>query len=47
LSVFNLFDDNGATEGDPRNVNQSGDAEFFFGRPILLRRVFFTATLNF
>jgi len=47
LSVFNLFDDSGVTEGDPRNVNQSGDAEFFFGRPILPRRVFFTATFNF
>lgn len=47
FSVFNLFDDAGVTEGDPRNVNQSGDAEFFFGRPILPRRMFLTATLNF
>ncbi len=46
FSVFNLFDDAGVTEGDPRNVNQSGDAEFFFGRPILSRRVFLAATLN-
>jgi hypothetical protein len=42
-----LFDDAGVTEGDPRNVNQAGDAEFFFGRPILPRRTFLTATLNF
>jgi outer membrane receptor for Fe3+-dicitrate len=47
FSVFNLFDDNGVTEGDPRNVNQAGDAEFFFGRPILPRRFFLTATFNF
>lgn len=47
FSVFNLFDDSGVTEGDPRNINQSGDAEFFFGRPILPRRMFLTATFNF
>ncbi|APZ45503.1 TonB-dependent receptor [Polaribacter reichenbachii] len=47
FSVFNLFDDSGVTEGDPRNVNQAGDAEFFFGRPILPRRMFLTATFNF
>lgn len=47
FSVFNLFDDAGITEGDPRNVNQAGNAEFFYGRPILPRRMFLTATLNF
>ncbi|WNH13697.1 TonB-dependent receptor domain-containing protein [Thalassobellus suaedae] len=47
FSIFNLFDDEGVTEGDPRNVNQAGDAEFFFGRPILPRRFFITATFNF
>lgn len=47
FSVFNLFDDEGVTEGDPRNVNQAGNAEFFFGRPILPRRFFLTATFNF
>ncbi|SDW52387.1 Outer membrane receptor proteins, mostly Fe transport [Lutibacter oricola] len=47
FSIFNLFDDEGVTEGDPRNVDQSGDAEFFFGRPILPRRFFLTATFNF
>jgi len=47
FSVFNLLDDAGITEGDPRNVNQAGNAEFFNGRPILPRRVFITATFNF
>ncbi len=47
FSVFNLLDTDGVTEGDPRNVNQAGDAEFFFGRPILPRRLFITATFNF
>ena len=47
FSVFNLFNDEGVTEGDPRNVNQAGNAEFFFGRPILPRRFFLTATFNF
>ncbi|TYA70069.1 TonB-dependent receptor [Seonamhaeicola marinus] len=47
FSIFNLFNDEGVTEGDPRNINQSGTAEFFFGRPILPRRFFLTATLNF
>ena len=44
--VFNLLDDDGVTEGDPRNVGQTEEA-FFFGRPILPRRVFATATFNF
>lgn len=47
FSIFNLFDSEGVTEGDPRNVDQSGNAEFFFGRPILPRRFFLTATFNF
>ena len=47
FSVFNLFNSEGVTEGDPRNVDQSGNAEFFFGRPILPRRFFLTATFNF
>lgn len=46
VSVFNLFDDAGVTEGDPRNVGQTEEA-FFFGRPILPRRYFVTATFNF
>ncbi len=47
FSIFNLFNSDGVTEGDPRNINQSGNAEFFFGRPILPRRFFLTATFNF
>ena len=49
LSVFNLFDSDGLTEGNPRAgiAGQSADGEFFFGRPILPRRVFFTTTFNF
>ncbi len=49
FSVFNLFDSEGLTEGNPRAgiAGQSADGEFFFGRPILPRRVFLTATFNF
>ncbi len=49
LSIFNLFDSDGLTEGNPRAgiAGQSTDGEFFFGRPILPRRMFLTATLNF
>lgn len=46
FSVFNLADSQGVTEGNPRALNQV-EEEFFFGRPILPRRVFFTGTLNF
>ncbi|MBQ4802731.1 TonB-dependent receptor [Aquimarina sp. MMG015] len=49
LSVFNLFNSSGLTEGNPRAgiAGQSDDGEFFFGRPILPRRVFLTATFSF
>lgn len=49
LSVFNLFDSNGLTEGNPRAgvAGQSAAGQFFFGRPILPRRVFLTTTFNF
>jgi outer membrane receptor protein involved in Fe transport len=46
FSVFNLFDDDTVTEGNPRAVGQTEGA-FFFGRPVLPRRVFLTATFNF
>ncbi|MEO0573265.1 MAG: TonB-dependent receptor [Bacteroidota bacterium] len=48
-SVFNLFDSVGLTEGNPRAGigGQVDDGEFFFGRPILPRRFFLTATFNF
>ncbi|MGC6479213.1 MAG: TonB-dependent receptor domain-containing protein [Flavobacteriaceae bacterium] len=49
LSVFNLFDSQGLTEGNPRAGigGQVDSGDFFFGRPILPRRVFLTATFNF
>lgn len=48
FSVFNLFDSQGLTEGNPRTATGVVDDEaFFFGRPILPRRFFLTATLNF
>tara|TARA_R110002051_G_scaffold280349_1_gene341964 strand:+ start:23268 stop:25943 length:2676 start_codon:yes stop_codon:yes gene_type:complete len=48
MSVFNLFDSDGITEGNPRagSAGQT-ESEFFVGRPILPRRVFVTATFNF
>lgn len=48
-SVFNLFNSAGLTEGNPRAgiAGQSGDGDFFVGRPILPRRLFLTATFNF
>jgi iron complex outermembrane receptor protein len=49
FSVFNLFDSAGLTEGNPRAgiAGQSGDGDFFVGRPILPRRFFLTTTFNF
>ena len=49
FSVFNLFDSVGLTEGNPRAGigGQVDDGDFFFGRPILPRRFFLTATFNF
>ncbi len=49
FSVFNLFDSDGITEGNPRAgvAGEAGNQDFFFGRPILPRRVFLTATFNF
>ncbi|MEM9327401.1 MAG: TonB-dependent receptor, partial [Bacteroidota bacterium] len=48
LSVFNLLDTDGVTEGSPRQGNaQIGGGEFFVGRPILPRRLFLRATFNF
>ena len=46
FNVFNLADTDGVTEGNPRALNQTEEG-FFFGRPILPRRIFFTGTLNF
>ena len=46
FNVFNLADSQSITEGNPRAINETEEA-FFFGRPILPRRVFFTGTFNF
>ncbi|MEM0991786.1 MAG: TonB-dependent receptor [Bacteroidota bacterium] len=46
FNVFNLADSQGVTEGNPRALAQVEEG-FFFGRPILPRRIFFTGTLNF
>jgi iron complex outermembrane receptor protein len=47
LAVFNVFDDNGITEGNPRDATQADAGEYFVGRPILPRRVFFRTTFSF
>lgn len=48
LSVFNLFDSDGVTEGSPRvGEAQSSAGEFFVGRPILPRRVSLTVRYTF
>lgn len=48
VSVFNLLDADGVTEGSPRQGNsQVAGGNFFVGRPILPRRIFVRATFNF
>ena len=48
LSVFNLLDAAGVTEGSPRQGNsQVAGGNFFVGRPILPRRVFVRAAFEF
>lgn len=48
VSVFNLLNAAGVTEGSPRQGNaQIAGGEYFVGRPILPRRVFFRATFDF
>ena len=48
VSVFNLLDSEGITEGSPRQGNtQIGGGEYFVGRPILPRRVFLRAMFDF
>lgn len=48
VSVFNLLDADGVTEGSPRQGNsQVAGGNFFVGRPILPRRIFLRATFNF
>ena len=48
VSVFNLLDSAGVTEGSPRQGDaQTGSSEYFVGRPILPRRLFIRATFDF
>ncbi|WP_010134129.1 TonB-dependent receptor [Ochrovirga pacifica] len=47
-SIFNLFNNAGITEGNPRaGAAGQTEQEFFVGRPILPRRFFVTASFNF
>ena len=46
LSIFNLLNNAGVTEGSPRLGNNQTIAEYFVGRPILPRRIFIRATFN-
>ena len=48
VSVFNLLDADGVTEGSPRQGDaQTGVSDFFVGRPILPRRIFIRAAFDF
>ncbi len=47
LSVNNLLDTEGTSEGDPRNANQGTTGEFFVGRNELPRRVLARLTYQF
>lgn len=45
-SVFNLLDDKGLTEGNPRDLSQANEGVYFVGRPVLPRRLFLRATFT-
>ncbi|MFY8003197.1 MAG: hypothetical protein ACOVNR_00070, partial [Chitinophagaceae bacterium] len=46
--VFNLFNNEGITEGNPRAGNaQTNTGDFFVGRPIIPRAFFLRATYTF
>ena len=48
VSVWNMFDNEGITEGSPRQGNaQAGGGDFFVGRPVLPRRISFTVRYDF
>lgn len=48
IDVYNLFDDDGITEGSPRqDTSQTVGGEFFIGRPVLPRRVTARFTVTF
>jgi iron complex outermembrane recepter protein len=48
LNVYNLLDDDGITEGSPRqDASQAVGGAFFVGRPVLPRRYSLTFTVDF
>jgi len=47
LSVFNLFDSDGITEGSPRQGSAQTASTYFIGRPVLPRRVTLRLTYDF
>jgi iron complex outermembrane receptor protein len=48
VSVWNLFDNEGISEGSPRQGNsQVSGGDFFVGRPVLPRRISLTARYDF
>ncbi|HEY0682052.1 MAG TPA: TonB-dependent receptor [Steroidobacter sp.] len=48
LDIYNLFDDDGITEGSPRqDISQTTGGAYFVGRPVLPRRYTFRLTFNF
>ncbi|KXI28798.1 TonB-dependent receptor plug domain-containing protein [Paraglaciecola hydrolytica] len=48
LGVWNVFNNEGITEGSPRQANsQVSGAEYFVGRPVLPRRISLTARYDF
>lgn len=46
ISAYNLMNDASITEGSPRAGDNQVEAEYFVGRPILPRRIFFRTALN-
>ena len=48
MSIWNVFNNEGITEGSPRQGNaQAGGGDFFVGRPVLPRRISLTARYDF
>lgn len=47
LNVYNLFDDDGITEGSPRQAAAQTAGSFFIGRPVLPRRIALRLTYDF
>jgi outer membrane receptor protein involved in Fe transport len=46
LHIFNLFDSQGVSEGNPRQLNQTATT-YFVGRPVLPRRISIKASYQF